>query len=269
MKSTRILFRLMIISSLIVCCALPALTAPPQRNVYVGIFLADVSGFSLTEGRFHADLYVWCKWLGGDKTEIPKLHFPNGEISEQKLERREQEGNWHSVRWHVRGVFRGAFPLHDFPFDHQKLRIRVELEPGFGRLVPDLAGSGMVRNFSISGWQYSPYFRAETSLRTYHSDFGSISHEGENLQRQSLAFVLDLTRPIVNYLIKFALPLMIVIGVSLVSFFTRRNIEAILGVGITALLTAVALHFSLGESLPNVPYMVSADKLFILSYGHL
>jgi hypothetical protein len=95
-----------------------------DRRVYVGVYLSDVSGFDIKEGRFKADLQVWCKWLGTKET--PPIIFANGEIEEQNIVSQEDEGAWHSIRWRVQGTFRGTFPLHKFPFDQQKLNHPAE-----------------------------------------------------------------------------------------------------------------------------------------------
>ncbi len=237
----------------------------PDRRVYVGVYLSDVSGFDLKEGRFNADLQVWCKWLGSK--EIPPIIFANGEIEEQNIVSQEDEGDWHSIRWRIQGTFRGTFPLHKFPFDQQKLKVEIDLPKEQGQLLPDLAGSGMAKQFSITGWEYEPYFKAEKTPREYYSDFGSIQREGDPLKVNSAAFILHLHRPIAAYFLKFGLPLLIIILTALIAFFLPiAETEAKIGMIITALLSSIALSFSQAEALPDVPYPVVADKLFVGSY---
>ena len=43
--------------------------------------------------------------------------------------------------------------------------------------------------------------------------------------------------------------------------------EGRIGIGITALLTLVALQITSNSSLPEVDYLILLDKLYILSYG--
>ncbi|OHD56219.1 MAG: hypothetical protein A2Y33_00160 [Spirochaetes bacterium GWF1_51_8] len=237
-------------------------TAP--QKVYIGVYLNDISGFDLPLGRFQADLYVWCKWAGG--TNTPPIRFVNGEIDRMTMDGVENDGNWHSILWHVQGTFRGTFPLQRFPFDRQTLKIQIEI-PGDGyEIMPDLAGSGMSQEFSITGWNYEPYFTVKLHSEHYYSDFGSVLNEGEPWIGRSVYFSVQLSRPFTPYFLKFILPLTIILLITLSVFFTKNNIEANLAVGITALLTSVALHSSLTDSLPNVSYMVSADKFFIFSY---
>ena len=46
-----------------------------------------------------------------------------------------------------------------------------------------------------------------------------------------------------------------------------RYVEGRIGIGITALLTLVALQLTSNSSLPEVNYLLLLDKLYILSYG--
>jgi hypothetical protein len=46
-----------------------------------------------------------------------------------------------------------------------------------------------------------------------------------------------------------------------------RYVEGRIGIGITALLTLVALQITSNSSLPEVDYLLLLDKLYILSYG--
>ena len=46
-----------------------------------------------------------------------------------------------------------------------------------------------------------------------------------------------------------------------------KYVEGRIGIGITALLTLVALQLTSSSGLPDVNYLILLDKLYILSYG--
>lgn len=242
-----------------------ASSASAPERVYVGAFLNDVSAFDLKAGEFKADVTVWCKWRGPDV--IPPLSFTNGEIENRDELARESDGDWRMVRWRVQGTFRGMFPLHRFPFDEQQLKLELALDDPARTLVPDLAASGMNPAFSITGWLYDPFFAAEMSESTLASDLGSVRHEGEPHAVKTVALVLTLRRPFASYVIKFVLPLMIIVSMALLSFFLGASeLEVRAGMVVTALLSCVAFHFSQADSLPDVPYLVAADRVFLTGY---
>ncbi len=239
--------------------------APERPRLYAGIFLSDVSGFDLREGRFQADLDVWVKWSGG--TEPPQLRFVNGELSQREELERQSDGDWHSVRWRVQGTFRGTFPLQAFPFDRQALRIQLAAADGDVHLLPDLGSSGMARQFSITGWEYEPFFRSEVGRERVASDLGSIKNEGRARTLDSVAFVVDLHRPRTSNILKFMLPLAIILAMAFLVFvLPAAELEVRSAMGVTSLLSVVAFHFAMSGSLPDVPYLVAADRLFLASY---
>ncbi|MCB9557783.1 MAG: hypothetical protein H6707_16855 [Deltaproteobacteria bacterium] len=245
--------------------ALGSSAKPEKRTVYVGIYLADISGFDLTKGRFRADFQLWVKWLGDDR--VPPISLANGEVDKMEKVAEESDGDWRSVRWRVQGTFRGTFPLQRFPFDKQRLRIQIDLPEHEGELEPDLAGSGMAPRFSITGWLYDPYFLSEKRPSTYYSDFGSIQAEGRPLKVESLAFAVKLGRPLLAYIIKFMVPLVIILVMAMLAFFIRPDDIEVRGtIGVTALLSCVAFQFSQADSLPDVAYLMTVDKVFLGSY---
>ncbi len=240
--------------------------APSQRNVYAGAYLADVSDFALKEGHFKADLRVWVKWRGGD--DVPLLTFENAEITAQDELVREADGDWHGVQWRVQGTFRGDFPVHAFPFDRQRLPIVLGLDARDGVLVPDLGASSMSTSFSITGWAYEPYFQARVEELQLDSDLGSVAQEGRGARLRRVVFELELNRPVGPYMLKFALPLALILLVALLALFLPADrLDVRSSMGITGLLSCIAFHYTQADTLPDVTYLVVADKLFLGAYA--
>jgi peptide/nickel transport system substrate-binding protein len=238
---------------------------PPPR-VYVGAYLTDVSDFDLKAGRFKADLRVWMKWLGSEQP--PQLTFENAEIDSKDELGKESDGDWHSIQWRVQGTFRGDFPVHAFPFDRQTLPVVFSVTQTGAQLVPDLGASGMSPRFSVTGWLYEPYFNARSETRTFGSDLGAIDGEGHNTVLPRVAFTVEMRRPIAPYLLKFVLPLSLILLMALLALMLPpRSLEVRSGMGVTSLLSCIAFHYSQAETLPNVSYLVAADILFLGAYS--
>ncbi len=257
--------------SLLLCAAAsPAATITTAatiapHHVYVGMYLTDVSDFDLKAGRFKADLHVWMKWLGD--AVPPNVTFENGEIDSKEVLSTEHEAEWYSLHWRVQGTFRGEFPVHAFPFDRQTLPVIFGLSKADGVLVPDLGASGMSPSFSVSGWSYEPQFAARSEERTYGSDLGSIGREGKNARQGLATFSVEMRRPFGPYLIKFALPLALILLVALLALLLPpERLDVRSAMGITALLSCIAFHYTQADTLPNVTYLVAADKLFLGAY---
>ena len=67
--------------------------------------------------------------------------------------------------------------------------------------------------------------------------------------------------------IKTFVPILLIVVCAALVFFVRpRYVEGRIGLGITALLTLVALQLTAGASLPDVDYLMMLDKMFLLAY---
>lgn len=253
----------LLLSALLTTSAAPT---PAPRKVYVGIFLLDVSDLDLKAGRFKGDARVWLKWRG-DETP-PPVSFDNFEPESKEELAHESDGDWRSVQWRLQGTFRGRFPVHDFPFDRQTLPLAFSLADSDGVLVPDLAASGMSQDFSITGWDYERAFAARLATRELGSDLGAIRTEGTAARANTVTFAVEMRRPFQPYIMKFVLPLAIILLMALLALLLPiSELEVRSAMGVTALLSCIAFHFTQADSLPDVPYLVAADKLFIGSYA--
>lgn len=240
--------------------------ASAARQIYAGVYLHDVTKFDQKDGVFDVDLELWAKWLGD--FEPDKLRIANSAAAERTLLGEEKDGEWRSARWRVRGTLRGEFPVHRFPFDRQTLGITLELPESEGKLVPDLAGSGMRERFSVTGWLYDPVFVPRVGQGIYRSDLGSIAHEGKPTPVRRVAFEVTLSRPLLMAATKLFLPLMVILLVAMIALLVHPKwLDVRSGVGVTALLACFAFQFSVSDSMPNVSYMTIADMLFLVAYG--
>lgn len=240
--------------------------AQPANRIYAGVYLHDVSKFEQKDGVFDADLELWAKWRGD--FDPSNLILANSSDVERELIGEEKDGDWHSVRWRVRGTLRGEFPVQNFPFDVQTLAVVLELPERFGTLVPDLAGSGIREHFSVTGWLYQPMFFPRISSETYRSDLGTIEGEGRPTKVGRAAFEVTLRRPLVTAATKLFLPLMVILLVAFVALFIHpKELDVRASVGVTALLACFAFHFAVADSMPRVSYLTLTEKLFLISYG--
>ncbi len=79
---------------------------------------------------------------------------------------------------------------------------------------------------------------------------------------------LPVTRPAGTYALKLLLPILLVaLTAALALSVHPRYVEGRIGIGITALLTLVALQLTASSGLPDVNYLILLDKLYILSYA--
>jgi hypothetical protein len=99
----------------------------------------------------------------------------------------------------------------------------------------------------------------------YETDFGDTSAPAD-VPYSCIVIEIRATRNMLPYLVKIVLPIFIVILItSLIYVLPARLEEARAGIGVTAMLTMVALQWTADSSLPSVEYLTMLDLLYILS----
>jgi hypothetical protein len=166
------------------------------------------------------------------------------------------------------GKFNTKLPLGRYPFDEQSLRVLVEdshADEGSLRFVPDTDPVALSADLTIPGWDVGkPRLRVVSNR--YASNFGDPRFG--NIRYSRVVLELPVTRPTGTYALKLLLPMLLVaLTATLALVVHPRYVEGRIAIGVTALLTLVALQLTSNASLPEVNYLLLLDKLYILSYA--
>jgi ABC-type branched-subunit amino acid transport system substrate-binding protein len=103
-----------------------------QQVVYIGIYLNEVPRLDIAAATFTADFYLWLRYTPaqdiGDqdpsRIDFPDLVTGTFDPAQPVLERSLPDGSVYKL-WHVRGSFKNDFDLHRYPFDQQRLVVRL------------------------------------------------------------------------------------------------------------------------------------------------
>jgi Neurotransmitter-gated ion-channel transmembrane region len=192
-----------------------------------------------------------------DKSESPVYDQP------QLL----QDGS-HYMATRYRGQFSSKMPLVKYPFDSQKLFIDIEdngLGAGSQIYVPDNVPVAINPKIQLSGYVIgSPTLTI--AANPYPTNFGDTNIKAlEPYSRATLT--IPIARPTVTFGIKVILPILLVAACAALVFWLHPSlVDGRIGLGITALLTLVALQLTTNDKLPDVDYLLMIDGLFFLAY---
>jgi hypothetical protein len=253
--------------------AQPARGGAPEV-VRVGVLINDIQQLDLQSHSYNVDMYMWFKWDDPEINPANSFEFMNafelwGHILTYETQEPKQlaDGTWYQVLRN-QGKFNAKLPLQRYPFDTQHLLVEMEhTSADTSRVVyePDDDPISLSEGITIPGWEIG-----EPTLRVvdnqYDTDFGDPSVANPTYSRVVIDF--PVTRPEGTYALKLLLPMLLVALTALLSLMLHpRWVEGRIGIGITALLTLVALQLTSNSSLPEVNYLLLLDKLYILSYG--
>ncbi len=251
------------------------------RPVYVGIYLNDVPELDLDTNRYLVDFYLWFRWQGDDIDPSTTFEFMNaveswdqlhaavytnddGEMTSEDL-----GDGWRYQVFHVQGKFGHPFDVRAYPFDTQEIVIALEdtdavvedmtyvVDDGTFTLPPTLA---------IPGWDLGEV-HAQVIEQDYPTNFGDTRRAIGEDRYSRFRYSLRVARPVVGYAATTILPIAIVMLITMVMFLIHpRYFEGKLGLGITSLISAVALQLTTAGDLPSTGYLVLLDHVYNLSY---
>lgn len=255
--------------------AVAAAPAPAPAEVIVGAYINDIQALDFKANNYIVDLYVWFRWRTPDLDPAKTIEFMNryasGDNVREQLYDKPQEMPDGSLYSFIRyqGRFATKFPLDTYPFDSQLLTVVMEdtVSPIEDQVfVPDGEHPVMLDpvitlpGFTIGAPSMS------IAANTYPTNFGDLSAaEADTYSR--IVLTVPVRRPIVAMSLKTFMPIALIVVCAALVFFVRpRYIEGRIGLGITALLTLVALQLTSSASLPDVDYLMLLDKIYLLAY---
>ncbi len=251
---------------------------PYPIKVFVGAYAYSISELNISDGTFLFDGYLWFRWRGPHLAAKPfEFSVINGTVENMEDSPVIQADGWNRQSRRVTVKMRANFLLHDYPFDTQRLPLEIEHRwMGAEKLVfiPDdgaATGGSLMRSFlakdvQINDWKIRDV-EHQVRVKQYETDFGSIEKGVWNGQSSRYILSINIRRTILPYVVKFIIPLVVIVLMNFAVYFIRSDeFEVQAGIVITALLSCIAFHISQSGSLPEVGYLVKADKFFLLSY---
>ena len=250
----------------------PSPSSPTQ--VLVGAYINDIQQIDFKTNNYIIALYVWFRWTDPDLDPSKTMEFMNRFASDDNLRenlygepQKMPDGSLYAIV-RYQGLFSTKFYLGNYPFDTQNLRVVMEdTVSGAGRQIyaPDGEKSvAMNPELTLPGFSVgTPTMQVVEN--TYPTNFGDLSQpKAETYSR--IALSIPVARPALPMSLKTFVPILLIVACASFVFFVRpRYVEGRIGLGITALLTLVALQLTSGASLPDVDYLTMLDKMFLLA----
>lgn len=251
---------------------------PAPSRVLVGAYVNDIQSVDLKLHSYSVDIYVWFRWSDPAlPSPASTVEFVNpselwGHVQSTSYEEPvELPGGERYQVLRVQGRFSRKLPLYNYPFDRQTLRVAFEdARAEAGRLVyvPDEQGVTLNPELALPGYAFGP-----PALRVvdtaYPTTFGDPRQRAHD-RYSRVQIDLPVTRPAGTYAVKLLLPLVcVVLCASLMMVLQPAHLDARVGIGITALLTIVALQITTNDELPDVDYLVLMDKVYLGAYAYV
>jgi len=263
----------------------------PSRVVSIGLKVWELKSIDTVEGHFHCSFRVFMAWadpalvarirehLGpggalrngfkldyGEDTEslykagVPHLSIINGVdvelVDAGRLAVVDVDAGVLELSHKYSGTLSQSFDLHDFPFDRQRLAVKISMNSGNDR-SRTFAASGFTL---IEGQVSLPEWSIAQELEVDES------HVEED--RSAMHYQIPIRRKH-TYYSQNVLCLMFLITVLSFTAYCLPAAEFAdrAGILLTILLTAVAFKFVVADMLPKVPYFTKLDLYVSACFG--
>jgi hypothetical protein len=230
---------------------LPAVTTP--QNVTISIYALDFNRVDVGAGTVGVDYYL------NLKSEIPvsinDVELMNGMITSVST----VKDTPYEKEYRVIAVLTAEPDLHRYPFDRHTLTIQMEPKQKNEQeilFVIDPATSGLDHMADLPGWTFSGT----------HSEVTNESYIAGEIPYSRAIFSYGITRDITSTILKFFLPFMLIIIVSLSSLLMKTSR---LGLNASMFLAAVLIHWRVADAIPVVAYATFLDLFMIITYATL
>lgn len=247
--------------------------ASQSRDVEVKVYLIDIDGIDSVTQSFVANLTLVFRWhdpslahagLDSISKDLSEIWYPKIQIlnQQQLVKTFPQSAEVHPdgevvFRQRVWGSFSQPLELREFPFDSQRLEVRLG-SISFGsqniQLKPS-ADSGVSEKLSIPDWEIKQWdFMAE-----------DLRFDNESSRIPGMVLSLEVKRDTNYFKFKVILPLVLIVMMSWLVFWIDPSlIPSQVSVGVTAMLTMIAYRFALAGMLPRLPFLTTLD-IFVMA----
>jgi hypothetical protein len=248
--------------------------AETPRPVTIGIHINDINDINLQSDSFTIDYYIWQRWTDKNYDPSKTLEYmnafqvwDNSSVPLYDTPLLLKDGTYYMAT-RYRGQFSSKMPLVKYPFDQQNLHIDFEDNTSGSSVqiyVPDNVAVTMNPNIKLSGYVIQQP-TINISNNTYNTRFGNTDLKTSDTYSRAMLSI-PIARPNITFGIKVILPIFLVAACASLVFWVHPSLaDGRIGLGITALLTLVALQLTTNDKLPDVDYLMMIDGLFFMSY---
>jgi len=240
--------------------------------VTVGFLINDIQDIDLARHRYQIDFYVWYRWTDPDIDPPASVEFMNDAERWATMRTPATDGPVRLAdgslyfREHIMSMFKSNLPLEDYPYDQLDLEIIMEdVAATTDELIFVLDDPAVEETSTLSVPGYE--LEAPSALVTEwaYPTMGETDVGPSTVSR--VVVTVPLTRPWIPSSAKIFIPLIVVVLCAAIVFLVHpQHVDARFGLGISSLLTLVALKWITDSELPLMDYLGLVDSLYLLAF---
>ena len=237
--------------------------------VYTGIHVNEITSFDPVEGDFVVDFNLWFRWDPGKNKNLD-FEMTHGKVLSASVREKyfDKRSNNNFISYTVTARLVDHFPLQEYPFDKQTLRIRIKPKLKTNEdliLVTDIDTDAFVRrSLNFGSWKDVDHLQF-TSQKDFLWSYRNPKYDRKlfTLDHSQYNYHVIMERKFSGYIIAL-LPLMVLVASAYVVFTIGFDVvSSRYSVAMTTMLSAMAYH---NVNKLKIGYLVKGDLFFVSSY---
>ncbi len=242
--------------------------------LYIHLNMVRIFHVDSSDKSFEAEFFFTLR--SNRLVPIKEIEFTNAELSQEtaqpliNIREVDQQGDAAKGEpvtrvYKVNGRFRFEPDLNKYPFDQQIFSISFQpakISAPFFIQPP----SEKLRNhpFSVDGWRIDNHYVGTNELII--RSIGGTTGEERVIPYYNFNYTWVMKRQVIDYVLRVIVPLTFILIVAYIAIFIPRSeFEAIMGIQVTSLLSAIALYFALNQ--PGADDATLSDIIFVMAYA--
>jgi len=222
--------------------------------ITVGVYVVDFKKFDIQEGTSEVDFYLHL--MSDFPITINDIELMNGDILSVDL----VHNTTYDKFYRVHASVSTDLTLQNYPFDSETIRIEIEPKDFYedeAVIAVDTIKTGIDPSEKIDGWSFVNV-SSTTDSQVFPGD-------GRAYSRATFCFTMK--REALSNILKFFLPIFLIVCVSLFSLLMK--VTSRLSLNSSMFLAAVLIHWRVVSEIPNLSYGVFLDIFMVITYATL
>lgn len=246
--------------------------ASPADTVKIGSYIISLHDIDFRNKEYTIRFWLWMLYKNQDFDFANRVEVSNAKSIEKPDVFIDSTDNKNWVLLKMKCVMKQSWKVNDFPFDRQKLLVKIENSAYDNKnlvFVVDSLGSHVDSAMAIDGWKINN-IKTKTSTSIYKTSFGDSRLPRPYTEYDCYEIRFDLERNAWGLFLKIFIGMYVAFMIGYVSFFIHQDhVEASFGLQVGGLFAAVGNKYITDSSLPETSSFTLVDTLHSLTFVYL
>jgi hypothetical protein len=259
---------------LLLCCAmlcLPrAVAQEAPDSLLAGVYFTSLYDLDLAQKSFNVDFWLWFNYDNDSLHPMESVEIANAKEFNFSLQDTDVLDGKIWACQKVKALIKKEWDLRHFPFDRQRLEVRVEdalMDISTLRYFPDLEHSTYDKSISLDEWVIKD-FSIRQDDKTYATNFGNPTLENSSVY-PAVTATFEIHRDGMGLFFKLFVGVYVAYLISLMVFFMGPENPERFGLIVGALFAGVANKYIVDSLMPPTIMLTLPDKIHNATFAYI